>query len=297
MATPVINQLFEEGITRSQELSDAADEAMRAIDGMEKEAEELAQRVDAEAAEARQHIRELVSRVERSEGALEAAGNEARGSLAGLAGKSAELATEAAELLDRVKASLAELDTRREAVDADLTARMSATQDDATELAGRTQAAQTAAEDGLQHVAQALAGFRTAIDAARAELAQKQQAWAAAADELESQASAHTAAWTSGLSDLLERQSITLVEAANSMVDEHNESMKGVRTRFVEQAPEHLAEALSPLEGALGEMGQEAETLEQTLAGEADQMTHWADTAVPLVDALRAALDAAARVE
>jgi hypothetical protein len=297
MATPVINQLFEEGITRSQELSDAADEAMRAIDGMEKEAEELAQRVDAEAAEARQHIRELVSRLERSEVALEAAGNEARGSLAGLAGKSAELAAEAAELLDRVKASLAELDTRREAVDADLAARMSDAQDDAAELAGRTQAAQTAAEDGLQHVAEALAGFRTAIDAARTELGQKQQAWAAAAADLESQAAARAEAWTTALSDLLERQSTALVEAANSMVGEHNESMNGLRTRFAEQAPEHLAEALSPLEAALGEMGQEAQTLEQTLAGEADRMTQWADTAVPLVDALRTALDAAARME
>ena len=70
MTTAVINQLFEEGITRSRELSDAADEAMRAIDDMAKEAEELAQRVDTEAAEARQHIQELTSRLERSEGAL-----------------------------------------------------------------------------------------------------------------------------------------------------------------------------------------------------------------------------------
>ena len=100
MTTAVINQLFEEGITRSRELSDAADEAMRAIDDMAREAEELAQRVDTEAAEARQHIKELTSRLQRSEGALETAGHQAEGTLTGLAGKSAELAKEAAELLD-----------------------------------------------------------------------------------------------------------------------------------------------------------------------------------------------------
>ena len=66
-----INELFEEGITRSRELSDAADETMDAIDEMAKEAEELAQRVQDEGTEARQHIRELVARMEQAEGALE----------------------------------------------------------------------------------------------------------------------------------------------------------------------------------------------------------------------------------
>ena len=297
MTTAVINQLFEEGITRSRELSDAADEAMRAIDDMAKEAEELAERVDTEAAEARQHIKELTSRLERSEGVLETASNQAEGSLTGLAGKSAELAKEAAELLDRVKNSLAELDTRREAVETDMTTRMSAVQDEVTELGGKTQAAQTAAEEGLQQAAQALAGFRTAIDTARAEFAQKQQAWAAAAGELESRAATHAEAWTTGLIDLLERQSTALVEAANSMVDEHNTAMDGLRTRFVQQAPQDLAEALGPLESELGELGQAAETREQALTAEADQMAQWAETAVPLVDGLRTALDAAARVE
>lgn len=297
MGTAVINELFEEGITRSRELSDAADEAMRAIDAMARDADELAQRVDAETAEARQHIRELVDRLQRSQDALETAGGEGRGALAGLAGKSAELAGEAATLLDRVKASLAELETGREAVETDLTARASAARDDATDLEEKTQAARTAAEDGLQHAAEALSAFRTAIDTARADFTQKQQAWAQATNELESQAAAQAEAWTTGLSDLLERQSTALVAAANSMVDEHNAAMNGLRTRFVEQAPQHLADALAPLDAALGDLGHEADTLEQTLSGQADQMAQWAETAAPLAGAVRAALDGAAQVE
>jgi len=297
MSNAVINELFEEGITRSRELSDAADEAMRAIDDMAKEAEELAQRVDAEAAEARQHIRDLVSRLERSEGTLEGSSNEAEGALTGLAGKSAELATEAAALLDRVKKSLADLDGRRDQVESDLTTHMTASQDHVTDLADKTQAAQTSVEEDLQQVAQALADFRTAIDTARSELGQKQEAWAKAADELESEAYTHADAWTTGLSDLLERQSTALVEAANSMVDEHNAAMDNVRSRFVEQGPRDLAEALAPVETGLAELGQVAEDREQALTGEAGQMAQWAESAVPMVDALKAALDAAAQGE
>jgi chromosome segregation ATPase len=296
METAVINQLFEEGITRSRELSDAADEAMRAIDEMATEAEELAQRVDTEAAEARQHIRDLVGRLERSEGALETAGNQAETSLTGLAGASAELATEAVSLLDRVKKSLAELDGRRDTVEANLTTRMTAAQDDVNELATRTQAAQTDVEEDVQAVAKAVSDFREAIDNLRAEFAQKQQAWATAADELESETFTHADAWTGGLSDLLERQSTALVEAANAMVDEHNDAMDRIKARFVEQGPLDLAEAVAPVESALGELGQAAEDREQGLTAEAGQMSQWAEAAVPLVDGLRTALDAAAQV-
>ena len=70
-----------------------------------------------------------------------------------------------------------------------------------------------------------------------------------------------------------------------------------MRTRFVQQAPQDLAEALGPVESELGELGQAAETREQALTTEADQMAQWADSAAPLVDGLRTALDAAAQVE
>jgi gas vesicle protein len=297
MTTAVINELFEEGITRSRELSDAADEAMRAIDGMAHEAEEVAERVDQEASEARQHIRDLVGRLGRSEGELEAAGHPVEDALMGLAGASDNLSKGAVFLLERVTKSLAELDSRHDQVEADVTTRMSAAHDDAAELAARTQAARTSAEEDLQQVAQAVADFRTAIDTLRAEFAQRHQAWAQAADDLESEAYTHADAWSGGLSDLLERQSTALVEAANSMVDEHNEAMDGVRARFVAQAPQDLDEALSPLESELGELGQLAQDREQGLTAEAGQVAQWAETAVPLVDNLRSALEAAAQVE
>jgi hypothetical protein len=44
-----INELFEEGLPRSRELSDAAHEALKAIDEMAREADDIARRVQEEA--------------------------------------------------------------------------------------------------------------------------------------------------------------------------------------------------------------------------------------------------------
>ena len=214
-----------------------------------------------------------------------------------LAGASDDLSKGAVFLLERVQKSLAELDGRHDTVEAGLDTRMTSAQDDASELATRTQAVQASAEEDLQKVAQAVDDFRAAIDRLRAEFDQKQQAWAQAADELESEAYTHADAWTSGLSDLLERQATALVEAGNSMVDEHNEAMDGVKARFVEQAPRDLAEALAPLEAEIAELGQAAEDREQGLTAEAGRLMQWAAAAVTTVDGLRTALDAAAQAE
>jgi chromosome segregation ATPase len=291
MSTAVINQLFEEGVTRSREMADAADETMRAIDDMAKHGEALAQRVDAEADEARQHIRELVGRLERSENELEASGHQAENALTTLADASSRLATEAASLLDRVKQSLAELETRREAVQTDLAARLTSTQGEVTELAAAADAARATAEDGLRRAGQAIADLRNAVDSARAGWGPKLEAWTSAADQLESEAIDHSEAWAEALSDLLERQSTALVEAANGMVDEHNRAMDHVTARFEQQAPLDLAEAIDPLEGELVELGQAAESREQELTGEGNRLAQWADAAVPVMDGLRAALD------
>ena len=68
-----INELFEEGITRSGELSDAADEAMNAVDALAKQAEDVAQRVEEEGREACRLMRDTAARLKQAEGEIETA--------------------------------------------------------------------------------------------------------------------------------------------------------------------------------------------------------------------------------
>ncbi|MET0552831.1 MAG: hypothetical protein ABW221_07330 [Vicinamibacteria bacterium] len=294
MTSAPINDLFEEGITRSRALGDAADEALRGIDEMAQEAAQAAERIEAETGEARQHIRELRARLERAESALDASGHEAETALSGLADRSTELAAEAASLLDRVKSSLAELDARHDRVEQDLDARMETAQHDGTGLADQTAAAQGSVHAALEQAAQALATLRHTVDTERGEHAQKHETWSGAAEALASGAAHQAAAWASGLMDLLERQSTLLTAAANAMVEEHNTAMEAVRERFVRQAPHELVEALAPLEAGLGELGQVAGTCEQILTAETGRLQDWAEAAIPLTAGVKDALAAAA---
>src|SRR5262245_30976181 len=133
-----INELFEEGITRSNALTDTADEAMNAIDAMVKGAESLTGHVEEEGHEVVQHLRDLGSRLDHAEEELDGSRGQADGALDGLASKAADLKTEVGELLDRVKKSLAELEGHHHRIEDALTGQMSSTQTDFTDLAQKT---------------------------------------------------------------------------------------------------------------------------------------------------------------
>lgn len=292
--TAEINELFEEGITRCGELTDAADEALDAIDEMAKEAEELAQRVEDEGKEACQHLRDLVGRLDAAEGTLESGRARAGSALENLTSKAVDLKTEAGELLERVKKSLAEVESRQEELDAALDGQMASAQQDFQELALKTQDAQSKAEQELQEAAQRVGALRTAIEAARAEFAQKQQGWNDAVHEVETTVQEKANDWVDGLNELLRRQSEALVAAANTMVDQHNEAMEGVKRRFVEQAPQELGDALDLVEAALTTLGGEAAECGQRLSSEAQQLEQWVAAALPTVAPIQTALDSAA---
>ena len=295
--TAEINELFEEGITRSRELADAADEAMNAIDALAKQAEQVAQKVEEEGREACQHMRELVSKLEHAEGELDAGRVEAEGALQALSGKAGDLKDEAGDLLQRVKSSLGELESRTSQLDGALDADMTTAQHDFQELAQETHDAEVHLQEQVQQAATAIAALRTAVEDAREELAHKQDAWSTAAQALEATVHEQTAAWAAGLQGLLERQAGAMVEMANSMVDDHNQAMEAIRHRFEDQAPQELTAALQPVEHALEHLGQSAAQHGQALISEATELEQWTQQALPVLETVHAALEAAGGLE
>src|SRR5687767_3447601 len=114
MAAPAeLNELLEEGTTRSRELADAADEAMNVIDGLVEKAESLAKRVQDEGTEACGHLRDLTRELEQAQGDLAAARGQAEAALETLATKATELKTEVSELLTQVKEDMDELEAQK----------------------------------------------------------------------------------------------------------------------------------------------------------------------------------------
>jgi DNA repair exonuclease SbcCD ATPase subunit len=289
-----INELLEEGITRCAELADAVDAAMDAIDETAGRARDVAERVRDEGTEASEHLRGLVARLEKAESSIEAARREADGSLEGLGSRAVDLKTEVDALLDRVGKAATQIEEQRTRVDDSLEARMTEARADFQDLAQKTQRVEAEANQRLDQAGEAITGFRSAIDAARAELDGKQEAWTTALHRLEESAHEQASAWVAGLQGLLSRQASAMVNAANVMVDRHNETMDVIKHEFAEQSPQELATALEPLQASLRSLAQEATAREQALASRAEELQAALNGQIPVLTDLRAILEATA---
>ena len=292
-----LNALFEEGLTRSRELADAADEASGAIDGLVERAEALSQRVKDEGGEACGHLRGLAERLEQAGHALEGARGHAEGALEGLSGSAADLKAEVGELLELVRKDLADLEARQRQMQDSLETQAAAAQTDFTELAQKTQEAEKEAAAHLEQAESALAGFRAGLAAARAEFAQKQQALEGALQDLEANARRQVETWLSSVDELLAEQAKALTETANVMVDRHNEAMQHMKQRLVEQTPSRLSLALAPLQDGLERLGGLASERQQALSARVEELGQAGLQALPMLELIRAALESTARLE
>ena len=295
MAAP-INELFEEGVTRCGGLTDAADEAMNALDAATEQAGELVQRVEQEADEARGRLRELTASLEKSADALAASRGEAEGALQGLAGRAQDVERHVGEQLERIREAAARIDEQGTRAGEALDAHAADAQADVAELARRTQEADAEAARRLEEAGRAVASFRATIDAARAELEQKREAWSEALEHLAAAAHDQANAWVLSLQSLLQRQAAAIVEAVNVMVDRHNDAMEVIRQEFAAQAPEDLAHALEPVQTALRTLNDEATARENALAASVAELDSSTEATAPPLDDLRSALESAAEL-
>ena len=146
----------------------------------------------------------------------------------------------------------------------------------------------------LERDPEALGGFSPAL--ARAEFAHQREAWANSLASLETHAHEQTEAWTAGLHGLLTKQAATMVEAANAMVARHNDAMKHLKERFVEQAPHELDSALEPLRTAIEHLKEIAATRQQGLSSHVQELGQSAAEALSVIEGIRAGLTSAARL-
>jgi SMC interacting uncharacterized protein involved in chromosome segregation len=294
--TAEMNLLLEEGVTRSQELTDAADEALRDVDQMAQAAAELAQRLEEESREACQRMRDLATHLEQAEGAIETARSQAEHGLEAVTTEAGAMKAAAADLLARVRTSLDQVESRTQEVDASIDTEMAGAQQGFQDTAHHVQETGQHAEQELAEAGRALQAVHEAVAAAHTAFADKRETWSAALQQLTSAAHTHADAWTHSLDALLERQAGAIVEVTNGMINLHNQAMEEARQRFVDQAPQELADALQPVEDGFERLGQEAAQRSQDLASEAAQLEQHAWQAFPELGTLQIALDAAAQV-
>jgi DNA repair exonuclease SbcCD ATPase subunit len=291
-----INELFELAVTHCGDLTDAADAAMEAVDAAAGQAEELTERVEQEGKEAREHLRELVARLQQAEGAIEGARGSAAGALAGLAGKAAGLKAAVEALLERAQRAAEQVEEQRRRLDDSLDAQTATTQAEFDELARETEQVEKEAIRRLEEAGRAVTAFRATIEAARDALVRKKDAWDTALRALEAGASERAGTWVAGLKAILHRQATAMVNAANVMVDRHNDTMDAIKREFAEEAPQEMPAVLEPLQAALGHVGEEAAAHGEALSARVEELHAAMSSQGPDLDGLRADLDTAAEL-
>jgi DNA repair exonuclease SbcCD ATPase subunit len=213
-----------------------------------------------------------------------------------LAGKAAHLKTEVGNLLERVKKNMGDLEAQQNRVNESLDGHMSSTQAGFTELAQKTHELEAETGRHLEQAGAAISAFRSAIDAARAKFAHQREAWTSALASLDTHAHEQANAWTAGLHGLLTRQATTMVETVNAMVDRHNDAMHHLKQRFVEQAPHELASALEPVRAAVESLKESAATRQHGLSSHVQELGQSATEALSVLEGIRAGLTSTARL-
>lgn len=285
-----MNELLEQGVTRCGELTDAADEALRAVDDMTKEAAALHESVVEGAEVFADHLREFRERLQDHEETLEGAFVPARQALGLLADKGAWAVTRAGEALAQARADLADLATRDDALDAALETGVAAAEGDLRALGGRSAAAQARAEEGIRRASLAIGTLRGALEAARTGFAKQYESWQEDVEDFADALMEHRDGCTTAFETLLGRQSRALQALAAAMTASYDESVADVVRRFTVEAPQAFATALDDAETSLTSLGAAAADAEQRVKEGAGALAQRAGTARPVCVAIAAAL-------
>jgi ABC-type transporter Mla subunit MlaD len=289
-----MNELLEQATAEAGHLSDEADSASDAIESLLTKAVALKEQVTNRGEEARTLLQELKAALSGAESGVEAARGRADGSLAGLGTKATAVRGEVAGLLEQVKRSLDDLDSQKTRLQTDADAQAQAVEGALSELAEHASDAGEAINQQLVTAVDAIAALRSAVETARTEFAGKKAAWDQAAQELEEQATEQSANWVDGVQQVLADQGTAMVEMTNGVVEAHNAAMEDLKEKFALEATNRVADSVMALAQELESLGQNAAAEQGTLTQKSDEILGRIRGAVPVIEQLATALDAAA---
>jgi ABC-type transporter Mla subunit MlaD len=289
-----MNELLEQATTEAGNLADQADTASDSIETLLTKASALKEQVTNRGAEARTLLQDLKAALAEAQSGVEGARGRADSSLAGLGTKATEVRADVTGLLEQVKRSLDELEAQKARLQADADTQAQAVEGALSELAEHASDTGEAINQRLVTAVEAITALRSAVETARTELAAKKTAWDQAAQELEEQATEQSANWVDGVQQILADQATAMVEMTNGVVEAHNAAMEDLKEKFALEATNRVADSVLALAQELESLGQNATGEQDTLTQRSDAILGRIRAAVPVIEQLGTALDAAA---
>jgi ABC-type transporter Mla subunit MlaD len=292
----LMNELLEEAVAQCTALSQQAADAAEALGSLVDRADHLGERLTTDADQAHRLCQDLAARLTEAEHGLEGAGRNAGSHLSELGTRAGEVRERVGQLLGAVHRNVDDLEAHRAHLLGELDPQVDAAGHEFEELAHRISDLEAAATEHLQSAGQAIHGFHEAVAAARGEIDQRKERFHHALQDLEAAVAEHVHTLTDGIHALLTDQATHLIEMANRMLTEHNQTVVALRKKFAEEVKEHIAAAAAPLSGAIETLGELAANRETTLKEKSQEVLDRVHQAVQILDQIRPALESAARL-
>ena len=289
----LLNELFEETITRCSELTQNADTLQSTLQGLLQRAHDLDATLASEAEETHGIYQTVGARLEAAEGRLEAAVSTALSGMEDVRGSAGTLLQRVTTLLETARAATAQIETERERLAAALDERTQSTTGAIQELTARVKQLEADAQADLEKGSAAVQEFRDAVEAARDAFETGKQGVLDALDGLEGFAREQTAAVIEAVNKGSQSASEMRVALANTMLKEHNEAVGVVLDRVADETSGHVEEALTPLAAALEELTRLCEASEEPLRAPVEQALAKVQIALELAQRIRPVLEPA----
>jgi hypothetical protein len=256
----LINELLEEAVSRSRELSDEALATAQAVSAVIERAHEVGERIAREGEEAHGHFQALAARLQEVHSDLQGAVSDARLQLDRVVGRSREVEGRVAELLEQVHKGTTELETQRSEALRHLEQQADETEQRLGELSGTLDELEHAFRSGGSQAGREIALLLSGSQAARGIVEQKRQELQEAMDALETELETQVNAVGEALEESIIQQNAALVGVGDKLVEQHNEMVAAVVRQLTEDAFAQIDAALAPLRTAV-------ESLETACAG------------------------------
>jgi methyl-accepting chemotaxis protein len=289
----LLNELFEETITRCGELTQNADTLQSTLQGLLQRAHDLEATLASEAEDAHVIYQTVGTRLEAAEGRLEAAVTTALSGMEDVRGGAGTLLQRVNALLATARAATAQIETEKERLAAALDERTQSTTGAIQELTARVKQLEADAQAGLEKGSAAVQEFRDAVEAARDTLETGKQGVLDALDGLDDFAREQTAAVIEAVNKGSQATSEMRVALANTMLKEHNEAVGVVLDRVADETSDHVEEALTPLAATLEELARLFEASGEPLRAPVEQALAKVQIALDLAQRIRPVLEQA----
>jgi ABC-type transporter Mla subunit MlaD len=292
----LMNELLEEAVAQCTALSQETAEAAESMGSLIDRADHLGERLSSEADQAHRLCQDLAARLTEAEHELEGAGRNAGSHLAELGTRAGEVRDRVGQLPGAVHKDLDDLEAHRAHLLGDLDSQVDAAGSEFEQLAHRIAELEAATDQHLQAADQVIHGFQDAVAVARGEIEQRKEHFHHALQDLEITVAEQVRTLTDGIHALLTDQATHLIEMANRMLTEHNQTMQAMKEKFAEGAKEHIATAAAPLSSAIESLGELAANRDTALKERSQEVLDRVHQVVQILDEIKPALESATRL-